>query len=52
LVQDIEEIRRKNFNSPDETATPAEKLKVATVILGDKKFQKFTAEPGWNGRNT
>jgi hypothetical protein len=43
----MEEIVKKNFNSPDETAAPAEKLKVDTVTFGDKKFQKITAEPGW-----
>jgi hypothetical protein len=43
----MEDIGKKNFNSPDETATPAEKLKVDTVTFGDKKFQRITAEPGW-----
>ncbi|SRR6266404_1719336 len=41
------DIGKKNFNSPDETANPGEKLKVEVVIFGDIKIQKITAEPGW-----
>ena len=43
----MEEIAKKNFNSPDETATPAEKMKVDIVTFGEKKFMRITAEPGW-----
>ena len=41
------DIGKKNFNTPDETMTPAQKLKVEVVSLGDKQIQKVTAEPGW-----
>ena len=40
-------IIKKNFNSPDETMNPGEKLKVEVVAIGDLKFMKVTAEPGW-----
>jgi hypothetical protein len=40
-------IGKKNFNSPDETAYPGEKLKAEVVTLGGVAFQKITAEQGW-----
>ncbi len=40
-------INKKNFNSPDETANPGDKVKVETVSFGNIKIQKITAGPGW-----
>ena len=40
-------LEKKNFNSPDETKKPAEKMKVEVVTVGGLAFQRVTAEPGW-----
>ncbi len=40
-------IKKKSFNSPDETTNPGEKQKIEAVIVEGIKIQKFTAEPGW-----
>lgn len=40
-------IVKKSFSAPDETMNPGEKLKVEVVAIGDLKFMKVTAEPGW-----
>ncbi len=38
---------KKNFDSPDETMNPGEKMKAEVVTVGDTKIQKVTAEAGW-----
>lgn len=43
----MEDISKKSFNTPDETANPGEKLKVETVTVGGVRIRKITAEPGW-----
>mgnify|MGYP001574841624 CR=1 FL=1 len=40
-------IVKKNFNSPDETLNPGEKMKAEVIAVGDFKIQKVTAEAGW-----
>jgi mannose-6-phosphate isomerase-like protein (cupin superfamily) len=40
-------IEKKNFDSPDETTKPAEKVKVEVIAAGGLAFQRITAEPGW-----
>lgn len=40
-------IIKKSFDSPDKTSSPAEKMKVDFIEIGDLKIQKVTAEPGW-----
>lgn len=40
-------IEKKNFNAPDETNSPGEKLKVEIIVAGNIKIPKVTAEPGW-----
>jgi hypothetical protein len=40
-------IEKKSFNTPDETNTPGEKLKVEIVSGAGVKIAKVTAEPGW-----
>jgi len=40
-------IQRKNFSSPDETKTPAEKVKIEVVTIGNLTLQLETLEPGW-----
>lgn len=41
------DIVKKNFNAPDETVHPGEKLTVEVVTLGGVTIDKFTAESGW-----
>lgn len=43
----MDTIAKKNFNSPDETASPAADVSIATVNIGGLKLQKVTAMPGW-----
>lgn len=40
-------IEKKNFNSPDETSNPGEKLKSEMITVGGKTIYKQTAQPGW-----
>lgn len=40
-------MQKKNFDSPDETMQPAEKIKSEKVDIGDKTFYRVTAQPGW-----
>lgn len=40
-------ISKKNFQNPDESATPAETVTVETIKFGDVMVQKVTAKPGW-----
>jgi quercetin dioxygenase-like cupin family protein len=39
-------IAKKSLNHPEQTQTP-EKLLVEIVTLDGLKFQRFTAQPGW-----
>lgn len=38
---------KKNFDSPDEKMQPAEKITAEIVQIGEWKFQRIIAKPGW-----
>ncbi len=43
----MDTIIKKNFDSPDETMNPAEKVKIDVVTAGGLTVQRVTAEAGW-----
>jgi quercetin dioxygenase-like cupin family protein len=43
----MSKISKKNFDMPDESANPAEKVKADTITAGGLKIQRVTVEPGW-----
>jgi len=43
----MQNIHKKSFNSPDETATPGENIKIDTISQAGIKIQRITAAPGW-----
>lgn len=43
----MDDIVKKNFDSPEQTMNPGEKIKVEVVTFGDKSVQRITTEPGW-----
>lgn len=43
----MSKIQSKKFDSPDETMTPVDNVKVDVVTVGGLQFQRITAEPGW-----
>jgi hypothetical protein len=38
---------KMNFDNPDESMQPAEKILVDVITINGLKFQRVTAQPGW-----
>ena len=38
---------KKNFDAPDDQMAPSDKIRMATIMFGTVKVQRFTGQPGW-----
>jgi quercetin dioxygenase-like cupin family protein len=38
---------KMNFDNPDKSMQPAERIKVDVIVMNELKFQRVTAQPGW-----
>jgi hypothetical protein len=47
MPEELDLIRGKNFDAPDETRRPFEKGKIDVINVGGLTFYRETLEPGW-----